>query len=181
MSVETLNYLLALGMLAMQIAGAGFLALYFLQNRFTDLRDIARLLSRWGIWIAFALTLGATAMTLYYSEVLGFAPCGWCWVQRVFLWPQVVLFALALWKGDRSIADYSIGFSILGGIAGLYQHYLQMGGGALIPCPASGAGDCAQRILFEFGYITFPLMSATLFAFLIVLMLFVRRSAALIE
>ena len=96
-------------------------------------------------------------------------------MQRVFLWPQVILFLLALWKNDRSVADYSIGFSILGGIAALYQHYLQMGGGALIPCPASGAGDCAQRILFEFGYITFPLMSATLFAFLIVLMLFVRK------
>ncbi|MDO8575693.1 MAG: disulfide bond formation protein B [bacterium] len=176
-TVETLNYLLALGVLAMQIAGAGFLALYFLQKKFTDLQDIAGLLSRWGLWLAFLLTLGATVMTLYYSEILGFAPCGWCWVQRVFLWPQIILFSLALWKNDRSIADYSISFSILGGIAALYQHYLQMGGGALIPCPASGAGDCAQRILFEFGYITFPLMSATLFAFLIVLMLFVRRPA----
>jgi len=177
-TVEALNYLLALGVLAMQLAGAGFLALYFLQKKFTDLQDIARLLSRWGMWLAFLLTLGATVMTLYYSEILGFAPCGWCWVQRVFLWPQVVLFALALWKNDRSVADYSIGFSILGGVAALYQHYLQMGGQTLVPCPASGAGDCAQRILFEFGYVTFPLMAATLFAFLIVLMLFVRRAAA---
>ena len=178
MSVETLNYLLALGTLAIQLLGAGFFALYFLQNKFTDLQDIAALLSRSGLWLAFLLTLGATAMTLYYSEVLGFAPCGWCWVQRVFLWPQVVLFLLALWKNDRTIADYSIGLSILGALAALYQHYLQMGGQALVPCPASGAGDCAQRILFEFGYITLPLMSATLFAFLIVLMLFVRRSSA---
>ncbi len=176
--VETLNYLLALGVLAMQIVGAGFLVLYFLQKRFTDLQDIAGLLSRWGIWIAFLLTLGATVMTLYYSEILGFAPCGWCWVQRVFLWPQVVLFAVALWKNDRTIADYSIGFSVLGAIAAFYQHYLQMGGQALVPCPASGASDCAQRFMFEFGYITFPLMAATLFGFLIVLMLFVRRSAA---
>jgi len=173
--VETLNYLLALGVLVMQIVGAGFLALYFLQKRFPDLQDIAGFLSRWGLWLGFLLTLGATAMTLYYSEVLGFAPCGWCWVQRVFLWPQVVLFLLALWKNDRSIADYSIGLSILGALAALYQHYLQVGGQALVPCPASGGGDCAIRILFEFGYITFPLMSATLFAFLIVLMLFVRR------
>lgn len=178
MSVETLNYLLALGTLAMQVAGAGFLVLYFLQKKFTDLQDIAGLLCRSGLWLAFLLTLGATAMTLYYSEILGFAPCGWCWVQRVFLWPQVVLFALALWKNDRTIANYSIGLSIPGALAALYQHYLQMGGQALVPCPASGAGDCAQRILFEFGYITFPLMAATLFAFLIVLMLFVRRSAA---
>ncbi len=177
MPVETLNYLLAVGTLAMQVAGAGFLALYFLQKRFADLRDIAGLLSRWGIWVGLFLTLGATAMTLYYSEVLGFVPCGWCWVQRVFLWPQVVLFALALYKRDRSAADYSIAFSIFGAAAALYQHYLQMGGSALIPCPATGAGDCAQRLMFEFGYITFPFMAATLFGFLIVLMLFVRKRA----
>ena len=176
MSVETLNYLLALGTLAMQLLGAGFFALYFLQNKFTDLQDIAALLSRSGLWLAFLLTLGATAMTLYYSEVLGFAPCGWCWVQRVFLWPQVLLFAIALYREERAAADFSIAFSVFGGIAALYQHYLQMGGQALVPCPASGAGDCAQRILFEFGYITFRLMAATLFAFLIVLMLFVRKS-----
>ncbi len=177
MQVETLNYLLALGTLAMQVAGAGFLAVYFLRKKFTDLQDVAELLSRWGLWIAFLLTLGATVMTLYYSEILGFAPCGWCWVQRVFLWPQALLFGVALWKQERAVADFSIALSIFGAAAGLYQHYLQMGGGALIPCPASGAGDCAQRILFEFGYITFPLMSATIFGFLIVLMLFVRDSA----
>ena len=130
--VETLNYLLALGVLAMQIVGAGFLALYFLQKKFTYLQDIAALLSRWGLWLAFLLALGATAMTLYYSEVLGFAPCGWCWVQRVFLWPQVVLFLLALWKNDRTIADYSIALSILGALAALYQHYLQM---VVLPTP----------------------------------------------
>lgn len=175
MSVETLNYSLAIATLAMQVVGAGFLSLYFLQKQFTDLRDIAGLLSRWGVWLGLLLTLGATVMTLYYSEVLGFAPCGWCWVQRVFLWPQVLLFALALYKRDRAVAGYSILFSIFGAVAALYQHYLQMGGNALVPCPASGAGDCAQRILFEFDYITFPLMAATLFGFLIVLMLFVRR------
>ena len=175
MAVETLNYVLALGVLAVQVVGAGFLVVYFLQKKFTDLQDISGLLSRWGLWLAFLLTLGATALTLYYSEVLGFAPCGWCWVQRVFLWPQVLLFAIALYKQERAVVDFSIAFSIFGGIAALYQHYLQMGGGALIPCPASGAGDCAQRILFEFGYITFPLMAATIFAFLIVLMLFIRK------
>ncbi|MDO8514210.1 MAG: disulfide bond formation protein B [bacterium] len=175
MSLETLNYVLALGILAMQIAGAGFLALFFLRGKFPDLEDAGRFLADWGLWIGFLLTLAGAGLTLYYSEVLGFVPCGWCWVQRVFLWPQVVLFALALYKRDRAVADYSIAFSIFGGAAALYQHYLQMGGHSVIPCPASGAGDCAQRFLFEFGYITFPLMAATIFGFLIVLMLFVRR------
>ena len=177
---ETINYWLALATLAMQILGAALLALFFLRKESagwrTDLEDAAGFLGRWGLWIGLALALGGTALTLFYSEVLGIPPCGWCWVQRVFLYPQVLLFAIAIWKRDRAVADYSISFSIIGGAVALYQHYLQMGGGSLIPCPATAAQavDCSVRWLFEFGYITFPLMSATLFAFLIVLMLFVR-------
>ncbi|HEY4516427.1 MAG TPA: disulfide bond formation protein B [Candidatus Paceibacterota bacterium] len=185
--MEQLNYFLALGTVALQILALAFLALFFLQKRFPDLKVIASFLNRRGLWLGFFLALGATSMTWYYSDVLGFIPCGWCWVQRVFLWSQVPLFGVALWKCStsdvehpmsnirRDVADYSIALSILGGLAALYQHYIQMGGTSVLPCPASGAGDCAQRIIFEFGYVTFPLMAATLFAFLIVLMLFVRH------
>lgn len=175
--VETLNYLLALGVVAMEIVTVGMLALYFLRAKFPDLEDIARFLGTWGLWIGLFVTLAGTIMTLYYSEVLGILPCGWCWIQRVFLWPQPILFAVAIWRKERSIADYSIGFSVFGAAAALYQHYLQMGGTSVLPCPAtsSQAVDCAVRFVFEFNYITFPFMAFSLFAFLIVLMLFVRR------
>jgi len=36
--------------------------------------------------------------------------------------------------------------------------------------------SCAQRFVFEFNYITFPLMAASLFAFLIALMLYVKSA-----
>lgn len=173
--VETLNYWLGLGTALLQLLTVAFFALFLLRKKFPDLEGVAAFLNKRGLWIAFLLALGATGLTWYYSDVLGFVPCGWCWIQRIFLWSQAPLFAVALWKRDKSIADYSIALSIFGGASALYQHYLQMGGTSVLPCPASGAGDCAQRIIFEFGYITFPLMAASLFAFLIVLMLFVRR------
>ena len=176
--IESINYLVALATLALQVIGIAFLALFFLRKRFPDLAPIAGFLSGRGLWIGFLLTLSGTILSLFYSEVLGVAPCGLCWLQRVFLYPQALLFAVALWKADRSVADYSIAFSIFGGAIALYQHYLQMGGASILPCPAVATGvDCAQRYLFEFGYITFPLMSFTIFAFLIVLMLFVRKRA----
>ncbi|MCR4325914.1 MAG: disulfide bond formation protein B [Patescibacteria group bacterium] len=174
--VEAINYWLALATLALQLAGASMLAVYFLRKRFTDLEDIAALIGRWGLWAGLILTFGGLSLSLFYSEVLGFAPCALCWVMRVFMYPQVVLFAVALWKRDRAIADYSIALSVFGLAVGLYQHYLQMGGTSVLPCPATPeAADCAQRFLFEFGYITFPLMGATLFTTLIITMLFVRR------
>jgi len=178
--IEFYNFWLAVGTVAMQVVGVALFAVFFLRKKFPMLNDIAAPLEKWGLWKAFGLTLAGSALTLFYSEILGIPPCGWCWIQRVFLYPQVLLFAIAAWKGDRRIADYSIVLSVFGGAAALYQHYLQMGGTSVIPCPATSqqAVDCAVRFLFEFNYITFPFMSFTLFAFLIVLMLFVRGKKA---
>lgn len=175
-NVEAINYLLALGVFVMQIVSIAFLVLFFLYKKFPDLSPIAVFLGKWGIWIGFLLTLSGIALSLFYSEILGIAPCGLCWLQRVFLYPQAILFAVALWKNDRAVTDYSIALSIFGGAVALYQHYLQMGGTSVVPCPsvASQASDCAVRFLYEFGYITFPLMSFSVFAFLIIVMLFVR-------
>ncbi|MEK9167991.1 MAG: disulfide bond formation protein B [Patescibacteria group bacterium] len=175
--VEQLNFFVALGALIVQAGTFLLLAVFFLRQKVPFCGIITRGIGRWGLHIAFLLFSFATAMSLYYSEVLGFTPCGLCWVQRVFVYPQVILFAVALWKKESRIADYSIALSFFGAIVGLYQHYLQMGGPELVPCPAAAAaGDCAKRIIFEFGYITFPLVGFSMLAFAIAIMLFVRQS-----
>ncbi len=170
-AVLALNHLVALGTIGMQALTLVLLFVFFFKKESL----VAKLAGRWGMWVAFLLSLAGVAVSLVYSDYFGIIPCGLCWVQRVFLYPQVVLFALALWKKDRRIADYSIALSIFGAAVALYQHYLQMGGTSALPCPASGAGDCAKRFLFEFDYITFPLVAFSSFALLIVIMLFVRR------
>ena len=177
MPIETFNYLLALGTLGMQIVGAGFLTLYFLQSKFTDLQDIGQLLSRWGVWIGLLVSFAGSAVTVIHSGLFGLPPCPLCWWQRAFLYPQVVLFAVALfWKRDRRIADYSIALSIVGlGIA-LYHHVLQMYPSGSLPCPSQGGISCGQILFLEFGYITYPMMAISAFAFLIVVMLFARKS-----
>ena len=177
-TTESINYWLALAVIVLQIVSVAFLFLFFARKKFPDLAPAADFLWKCGLWIGFLLSIGGVAVSLFYSEILGVLPCGLCWLQRVFLYPQVLLFAVAIWKSDKSVADYSIAFSIFGGAVALYQHYLQMGGTGIVPCPAVATGaDCAQRFLFEFGYVTFPLMSFSIFAFLIILMLFVRRAS----
>lgn len=179
--IETINHVLGLGTLALQIVAVVFLVVFLIRKQSagwrTDLNDVGEFLGAWGLWIGFLLTFSGLVLSLFYSEVLGIAPCGLCWVMRIFMYSQVVLFAVALWKHDRGIADYSIALSVFGIAVGLYQHYLQMGGTDVLPCPATltEATDCASRFLFELGYITFPLMGVSLFALLIVVMLFVRR------
>lgn len=201
-TLETLNYLIALGTIGMQVASVVLLVVFFFRKSAWALR-ITKIVSDSGLWVSLLLVLAGTLLSLVYSEYFGILPCGLCWVQRVFLYPQVVLFALATWKksellrfssggeakrqysqsekalggtNDHFIADYSIVLSVLGGAVALYQHYLQMGGTSALPCPASGVADCAKRFLFEFDYITFPLVAFSSFALLFVIMLFVRQN-----
>lgn len=175
--LPTLNYWQALGTLVLQIAAIGLGAAFVLRNRHEGMARIVAWFTPKALWIAFVLSLFASFMTLVYSDYLGIEPCPLCWWQRIFLYPQVILLGMAAWKRDSYIADYSIVLSLFGAGVALYQHALQMLPGSGLPCPATGA-SCAQRFLFEFGYITYPLMAFTLFAFLIVTMLIVRSRRA---
>lgn len=174
-TLETANAAVGIATVALQFIALALLGAYVMRRRNPQAADIGASIGEWGLWAGFALTAGGVVLSLFYSEVLGLVPCGLCWLMRIFMYSQAVLFAVALYKRDRGIADYSIALSIFGLFLGLYQHYLQMGGESLLPCPASGVSDCAKRFLFEFGYITFPLAGATLFALLILVMMFVRE------
>ena len=172
--LDTFNQLLALGTLALLIVAAALLAAYLFRL------DVGSFLGAWGMWIALIAALGGIAGTLIHSELYGLQPCPLCWWQRIFLYPQAVLFSLALLRrlsGEALlvIIDSSIALSVIGlGIA-LYHHALQVFPYGSLPCPAQGEISCAQILFLEFGFLTYPLMAAVLFGFLIVLMFHVRR------
>ena len=109
----------------------------------------------------FLLSAGSIAGTLLMQYAALLAPCVLCWWQRIFMYPIALIALIALVKGKKisDIADYVIAFSILGGAISLYQHLLQiLPSGSLIPCDASG--DCAIRLVFEFGLRNHPVDGA---------------------
>jgi disulfide bond formation protein DsbB len=123
------------------------------------------------------LSLASLVGSLFMQYGLGLVPCLFCWWQRIFMYPIVLVAGLGAFKRDslRTIADYALVLAIPGALVALYQHLLQMlPQGALIPCDASG--ECAVRTVFEFGYITLPWMALSAFA-LIILFAVVARSA----
>lgn len=177
--LETLNYWLAMGAIALQLVTLYILVEHF----FLKEKYVTPYLHRFGLHIVFLVSASASLLTLVYSEVFGFVPCGLCWFERVFLYPVAIISLVALYKvrhgvRDTAIADYGIALSGIGAIIATYHHYLQMGGSALIACPTAGEGvDCAKRVIFEFGYVTFPLMAAVIFAFIIMVLLVYRSSS----
>lgn len=125
--------------------------------------------------LGFLSTLFATFISLIYSDYLDQAACGLCWFQRVFIYSQLVLFAVAYIKNDLKIFTYSFWLSIVGGIIAVYHESLQLGYSELIPCPTvASTVDCAQPTFISYGFVTFPFMSITLFLFLILLAIAVK-------
>jgi disulfide bond formation protein DsbB len=171
-TVEFLNFWLAIGTVALLGASVVLLADVFFYRK----KYFGAYITEYGMHAATVLAAGASLLTIIYSDVFGFLPCWLCWWQRVFLYPQVLLLATAYFIKDKSVALYGMVLSIPGLIIALYQHYIQMGGTELVGCP-SGGGDCAQRFVFEFGFVTFPLMAAALFLFLISIYLYLYKRA----
>lgn len=134
------------------------------------------------VWHLIVLTsLGGVASTLLYSEVFGFIPCSLCWLQRVALYPQALLAPVGLKLRDSVYFPlYGIVLSAFGFIVAVYQYIFQalpaeLHESGLLPCLADGSADCSKKVMEVFGFVTFPFLSAVLFAFLIVLYMHMRK------
>jgi disulfide bond formation protein DsbB len=161
------NTLLALLTIGTQI-GAVVLVIAFGLNR---KGHFVRFVADYGVALACCIAAAATGLSLFYSEILGFEPCTLCWVQRIFLYPQVIMLGIALWKSDHRVSDYSLGLSIPGALVAFYHYYGQMFNTSALPCKTAEAiSPCAQRFVLEFGYVTIPMMALTTFIVLIALM-----------
>ena len=129
-----------------------------------------------GLLVAFVVSLLATAGSLIYSNVIGYAPCSLCWFQRIFMYPQVLLMGIALVRKDSWMKLYGFVFSVIGAAIALY-HYTGQLGLSPLPCSAVGVSvSCSERFVMEFGYITIPMMAFSAFI-LIAATLFVSLRA----
>lgn len=133
-------------------------------------------------WIIILMSSGGVATTLLYSDVFGFVPCSLCWLQRVALYPQVLLVLVAFrLKDTRHFPLYGIAISIFGLLVAIYHFIYQslpqdLYEAGLLPCLADGSADCAAKVMEVFGFVTFPFLSGVLFLSLIVLYLHVLRA-----
>lgn len=117
--------------------------------------------------IIFIEGLFALVGSLAYSQFIGFPPCELCWIQRIFIYPQVLISFIAIMKKDKNIVDYLLPMSVIGGVVAFYQSLIQWGftGVSVLGCTAAGTGECAKIFVNAFGYITIPLMSFTIFVY----------------
>lgn len=121
-----------------------------------------------GLLLMLIVSVVATLGSLFLSEIAGWNPCKFCWLQRIFMYPQVIMLLIALWKRDRGIAAYILPLCAIGLLYASYHYYIQMYDivaaptNPATPCDASGE-SCVKTPFVHFGYITIPLMAWTAF------------------
>lgn len=114
-------------------------------------------------------SLLATLGSLFYSEIMGYIPCELCWIQRILMYPQVIIIGVALIKQNKSIAIPAIWLSGIGIFVSIYHYGIQK-----IPFLQNTGGMCGDipcnlQYVNYFNFITIPFLAG--FAFLIILIL----------
>ncbi len=145
------------------------LIIVFLKDHFTNTDSKLRLwIAKHAVLLMFIVTLTAMGGSLFFSEIAGWAPCKYCWIQRILMYPQVIVLGIALWKRDSMVARYILALSLIGIAYATYHYFIQMQDiiasptNPATPCDASGE-SCVKTPFLEFGYITVPLMAWSAF------------------
>ncbi len=154
-----------------------FLLYAFSSGRIHMFRRLTYWIQHHYLLFGLLVSVVATGGSLFYSGVLGYTPCTLCWWQRIFMYPQVLLFALALWRRDSQFYRYALWLSVLGALFAGYHYGLQIGFLTTdTPCSAVGySASCSESFFVRYGYITIPMMALTAFVMLIIFALCTRQ------
>ncbi len=120
------------------------------------------------IWLfMWGVTIVSTLGSLFYSEILHFVPCELCWVQRILMYPLVIIYGVATMQRNLSIALPGLILSIIGVCVSTY-HYLIQKLPALQEAGAScGDVPCNLQYTNYLGFITIPFLAGLAFLLII--------------
>ncbi len=141
-------------------------------------KKIATFFGRHAMLFSFTVAAVSVVGSLFFSNVANFTPCLLCWIQRGFLYTEAVILGIALLaRRDERVRAYQkfvekccLVISAVGFPISAYNTYLQLGGGAIIPCSVTGP-SCSYVYFIRFGYVTIPSMALTAFALILAFML----------
>ena len=130
----------------------------------------------WNILFLCWLVASVSTMgSLFFSYVMGFAPCVLCWYQRIFLFPLVLILAVGLFPLDRNVVKYAFPLAIAGWLTAAYHNLLYAG---IIPesiQPCSQGVSCTEEYIELFGFISIPMLSLLSFSIIIAFLIILLR------
>lgn len=115
------------------------------------------------IYLIYAQVWAGFFGSLYFSEVLNLPPCVLCVIQRMLLYPLIIVLSVGIWRRDEDLPWYVLPFSIFGIIVATYHNLIYY---HLIPdfiTPCTVQLPCTAKDFALWGYISIPLMSLASF------------------
>lgn len=127
------------------------------------------------LFLAWAITLSATAGSLFLGEVMGMTPCVLCWYQRIAMYPLVLVLGLGLLDADVRCLRYATPIAWAGwGLAAWHcAVFWGLVAESLTPC--GKGGSCADAELQVAGVVPIPLLSLLAFTALLLLLSMARK------
>lgn len=125
------------------------------------------------MWV---VALSATMGSLYFSEIRGYEPCELCWIQRIFMYPLILIIGIAYLQRNARIAMTTAVLAIIGGAISLYHYGIQKVDFLSDSAPACGRVSCTGEYINLFGFMTIPFLALTAFALIAVSSLLVLKA-----
>ncbi|RBW70243.1 disulfide oxidoreductase [Bacillus taeanensis] len=131
-----------------------------------------KLVSTYGLYFAWLVSVIAVGGSLFFSEIAGFIPCTLCWYQRIFMYPLAIILGIATFYNDKKVIGYALPFPIIGSVISIYHILVQRIPSFTSPC-MTGV-PCSGVYINWFGFVTIPVLALIGF-FLILFFLFMSR------
>lgn len=161
------NKIVAIGVILLQIKFVAIVVAWLTKSDLTKL-----IYKNANILLRFVFVGGAVG-SLIYQYVLGYPPCLLCWYQRIAIFSIAIILFTADIRVSKLLQKQVLVLSILGTLIAIFHNIIDIFPTGVDTC---GTGpSCLARYVYEFGYITIPMMSLTVLVFGIVIPLIVRR------
>lgn len=104
--------------------------------------------------------LGAAVGSLIYSNYFGYEPCLLCWYQRIFIFPTAILLFTDDIRKSALLQRQVLLLTGAGFLIALFHNYLTIFPDSGIEACGTSGVSCLNQYVFQFGFVTIPLMSA---------------------
>ncbi len=159
--------LVALGIIALQVAIICFVILW------ANKSPLLAMVYRYAPYILGGIFVFSAVGSLIFEYGFGYEPCLLCWYQRIGIFGIALLSFSGDIRVNKTLQKQVILFGIFGLVFALLHNYIDLVPNGIDIC---GTGvSCLKRYIYEFGYITIPMMSLTVLLAGSVLVLFVAR------
>lgn len=171
MSTDTITTLFALLAIACAVATVASIAVLVAGRRAapgSTLHNVNSALGDLSLWLAWLVAIVTTLGSLYYSLVAHYLPCELCWYQRICMYPLSAILLVAALRRDRRVWMYAGIPAVIGVVIASYHTQLQAFPEQRTFCDLSN--PCTNRFVWEFGFVSLPLMDLVAFCFIITML-----------